>query len=111
MLSLCSIAQSLSFCLEPTVHASQLNLIAALLFLRVLPEVFAHGHDDFMAMKDSSGTGVHFSNSTTCLANMTVAQSPQSYFAHPEYSGLLLGHIGLMIIAWLFVLPIGESTI
>jgi len=93
------------------VHTSQLNLIAALLLVRVLPEVLAPGHDDFVAMRDSPGTEVHFSNSTTCLANMTVAQSPQSYFAYPEYSGPLLGHIGLMIIAWLFVLPIGESAI
>ncbi len=111
MLSLCSIAQSLSFCLVPMVHTSHLNLIAAVLLLRVLPEVFAHGPDDFMAMRDSSGIDVHFSNSTTCLANMTAAQSPQSYFAYPEYSGLILGHIGLMMIAWFFVLPIGESAI
>lgn len=93
------------------VHTYRLNLIAAVLLLRVLPEVFAHGHDDFMAMRYSSGTDVHFSNSTTCLTNMTFAQSPQSYFAYPNYSGLMLGHIALMIIAWLFVLPIGKSTI
>ncbi len=93
------------------IHTFQLKLIAALLLLRVLPEVFAHGHDDFVAMGDASGTSVHFPNSTTYLANTTVAQSPQSYFAYPEYSGLLLGHIGLMVIAWLFVLPIGESAI
>lgn len=93
------------------LHTSKLNLIAALLLLRVLPEVFAHGHDDVMAVRDSSGKNVHFSNSTACLTNMTFAHSPQSYFAYPKYSGLMLGHIGLMIAAWLFVLPVGEVTI
>lgn len=31
-----------------------------------------------------------------------------SYFAHPEHRGILLGHIGLMVLAWVFVLPLGK---
>lgn len=111
MFSLCSIVQTLLFHLKPVVHTNQLNLIAVLLLLRVLPEALAHGHGDSMAMRVSSGIDVHFSNSTTSFANMTFAQSPQSYFAYSKYSGLMLGHIGLMTIAWVFVLPIGESAL
>lgn len=34
---------------------------------------------------------------------------PPSYFRHPEYSYLILAHIALMTIAWVFVLPIGMN--
>ncbi|KAL9013522.1 MAG: hypothetical protein Q9173_001781 [Seirophora scorigena] len=32
-----------------------------------------------------------------------------TYFTHSGYSGLLLAHIGLMIVAWVFVLPISVT--
>lgn len=32
----------------------------------------------------------------------------ENYFSHPEHRGVLLAHIGLMILAWLVVLPLGK---
>lgn len=34
---------------------------------------------------------------------------PPSYFRHPEYSTLMVGHIVLMSIGWIFTLPLGKS--
>ena len=93
------------------VQTHRLKLVTPLAVLRVLPQVLAHGHDGSMAMGASSETQAHFSNSTLASANMTIAQSPQSYFSYREYSGLMLAHIVLMTVAWLFVLPIGEPGI
>lgn len=34
---------------------------------------------------------------------------PPTYFSHPGYAGLMYAHIGLMVVAWVFVLPVGTS--
>jgi hypothetical protein len=34
---------------------------------------------------------------------------PPNYFSHPEYRGVLVAHIALMVLGWVFVLPLGES--
>ncbi|KAL6852848.1 hypothetical protein ACO1O0_007396 [Amphichorda felina] len=31
---------------------------------------------------------------------------PPTYFSHPGYAGLMYAHIGLMVVAWVFVLPV-----
>ena len=36
----------------------------------------------------------------------TVVGDP-SYFTHPEYSKWMMAHIAIMVIAWVFLLPIG----
>lgn len=36
---------------------------------------------------------------------------PPSYFSHPEHRGVLLAHIGLMVLAWVIVLPLGKSNV
>lgn len=33
------------------------------------------------------------------------------YFAHPDHKGLLYGHIALMSIGWIIILPIGKTFI
>jgi len=33
------------------------------------------------------------------------------YFAHPDHKGLLYGHIALMSIGWIIILPIGKAFI
>lgn len=45
--------------------------------------------------------GVTPSNATT--------EVPPSYFRHPEHSHLILAHIALMTIGWVFVLPMGMN--
>lgn len=60
----------------------------------------------------------HFSmaNATAILPNGTLLLSslhtplvPHTYFTYPDYSGLMIAHIVLMTVGWLFVLPIGMS--
>lgn len=46
----------------------------------------------------------------TALASQTPqSESATSYFAYGEHSGTILAHIGLMILAWCFVLPAGNT--
>lgn len=33
---------------------------------------------------------------------------PPNYFSHPEHRGILVAHIALMVLGWVFVLPLGE---
>lgn len=35
-------------------------------------------------------------------------QYPPTYFSHSEHRGVLLTHIGLMVLGWVVVLPLGE---
>ena len=47
--------------------------------------------------------------SSMSAASMNLSSaSPQSYFTYPALSGLMLGHIVLMSVAWVFVLPVGK---
>lgn len=36
------------------------------------------------------------------------AESPLTYFAHQEHIALLYSHIALMVLSWVFILPIGK---
>lgn len=36
---------------------------------------------------------------------------PPTYFAHAEHIGVIYAHIALMILSWVFVLPVGEFMI
>lgn len=56
------------------------------------------GHD--MGMSHGGHGGQH----TTQSSNMPT----DSYFLWPEQQGLLWAHVGAMILAWVFVLPLGQ---
>jgi hypothetical protein len=56
----------------------------------------AHGHSN-----GHSHAPMNMTNS-----NETVALVP-SYFADGGHAGMMLAHGGLMMLAWVFVLPIG----
>lgn len=74
--------------------------VAAL--LATWPLVVAHGHDDEMK------TGIGASEVARPIISSISTLSPQSYFQYGERSRLLSGHIILMSIAWILVLPIGK---
>lgn len=70
----------------------------------------AHGDESHMAADMDMGmttTGAGVPSSAT-PSNATLAVPP-SYFRHPEHSHLIIAHIALMTIAWVFVLPIGMN--
>jgi hypothetical protein len=81
-----------SFALRPLAGALLLGLL--------LPLVGAHGDDDGMKMDMSMSTPAR------PVVNETVYDP--NYFFHPEHRGLMYGHIALMTLAWVFVLPVGE---
>lgn len=84
-----------------TISALRVASAAALLGLLV-PTVLGHGDDEAMDM--DMGSGRTFSGN----ASQPEPEFVPSYFAHPEHRGVLLGHIGLMVLAWVFVLPLGK---
>lgn len=89
------------------VHAVSLLVTAAILLLGALPPSLAHDHGGHMEnpveVKASLSAPVLELNAM----NSSVALS-QSYFTYPENSTLLGAHIVLMVIAWLFILPVGK---
>ena len=74
---------------------------AGVAVLGLLPSVIAHGHDEDMDMSMVRPT---MSN----LTEVSPVAVPMSYFRYSENSALLIAHISLMTISWVFVLPIGE---
>ena len=86
------------------VHTRNFTYIAALLLLEVVPRAIGHGDRHGEWGSEVNLTKVHLNSS------MDITTMPkQSYFALGKHNGLIFGHIALMIVAWFFVLPIGES--
>ena len=97
------------------VHLRTLSLLSTVLlsFFHVLPRALAHAHDDAAEGAIEMVASVAHSgplSSDTSSANMSASYNPpESYFAYPEFGGLMLAHIVLMTVAWFFILPIGQS--
>ncbi|KAI9743291.1 MAG: hypothetical protein M1818_003137 [Claussenomyces sp. TS43310] len=73
-------------------------LFGSVLVLSLVSVASGHGSDAEMEMDHAKAAF----NSTDPL-NM----GPPSYFRHDEHSGLMVAHIILMSIGWIFVLPLG----
>jgi hypothetical protein len=63
-----------------------------------LSTVLAHGDDG------------HGHNGSSDHMDEPQDDYPPSYFSHPDHAGLMYGHISVMVIAWVFVLPVGMLT-
>lgn len=89
------------------VQTTGLTSVAALSLLELIPPALSHGHDGLgSTVADAGATTMSHVNSSTSFT----VNSPQSYFAYQEHGGFVLAHIGLMIVAWFFILPIGECV-
>ena len=89
----------------------EFNIAApALLVLLLSFTAYAHEDDSHMVADmdmDMTMTGAGLPlNATSSNATIVV---PINYFRHPENSYLILAHIVLMTIGWVFVLPVGMS--
>lgn len=73
------------------------SVATAALLLGILPQVAAHG-DEHMEM--SAHDAPH--------AEPQHLDQTGSYWSHSEHAVLMYWHIGLEILAWVVVLPIGE---
>ncbi len=85
-----------------------LTYIALLILLDVIPRALTHGHDGHRGTATDMGSlkVSHLSSSLNSTGG-----SSQSYFAYPKHGGFMLAHSGLMIVAWVFILPIGECVL
>ena len=86
------------------VHTTSVSCSVALVLLEVIPPALSHGGDHGSRTIGAKPAGISLPNSN---ATPTGA-SESSYFAHTDHRALILSHIGLMVVAWFFVLPIGK---
>lgn len=77
---------------------------ATITWALLLPAVLAHGDDDATSMSMEGAMPMPANHSSPA------EDLPPSYVHHPEYRGILLAHIALMALAWVFVLPLGMLT-
>ncbi|PYH91526.1 integral membrane protein [Aspergillus ellipticus CBS 707.79] len=83
-------------------RASRAAFAAAFLLVSIA-NALPHGDDDAMDM--DMAMDMSNSNSTQAAHPEAQADAPMSYFAYGKHSGAILAHIGLMVLAWCFVLP------
>lgn len=79
--------------------------------LALVPAVLAHGGDgESHGMSDMSGmgdTGGMAHGNHTADVPKDDSEYPPTYFAHLEHVGVIYAHIALMVLAWVFFLPVG----
>ncbi|KAJ6439962.1 integral membrane protein [Purpureocillium lavendulum] len=98
-----------------TVRGS-LRMWGGALALAVLLATGAHAHGDTSTGMDTAvgigigmgvGVGVdepgHAHEQSAAVDDV---QYPPTYFAHPDHSALIYAHIALMVLAWIFALPV-----
>jgi hypothetical protein len=64
------------------------------------PTALAHGSDHGDG-SESSNDGTHG------VPNGETPQYPETYFSRAESAGVMYAHITFMILAWVFILPVG----
>lgn len=72
-----------------------LRAVASAAVLGLVPAVLGHGDDMKMEKGEADKP-------------RPADKYPHTYFAHPEHQTAIYAHIGLMVLGWVFVLPIGE---
>ena len=81
---------------------SALSVLAGVAVLGLVPAALAHGGDDDMNMDMGMGAD------TPADQPLPEGEYPPTYFALGEHTAAIYGHIGLMVIAWVFMLPVGK---
>ncbi|RAH74778.1 Ytp1 family protein [Aspergillus aculeatinus CBS 121060] len=84
-------------------RASRAALAASFLLISVANAI-PHGDDEGMHM--DSGMDMSSHDSQPKENTESTDDSPMSYFAYGKHSGAIMAHIGLMVAAWCFILPI-----
>lgn len=94
--------------LRTKLSISSLAASALVLLLAASPTVLAHDH--YVAITSSPGTMdmdmTSHSSPSNSSAPIAPVESEPSYFRHEDYHWILLTHIILMSLSWIFVLPI-----
>lgn len=82
-----------------SLAASALSVLASAAVLALVPGALAHG-DENTHMDMGAPTGAD--------EPLPGDQYPPTYFALGEHTAAIYGHIGLMLLAWVFLLPVGK---
>lgn len=76
--------------------------VVATTILGLFQVALAHGDDD---MNMNLGMG------SADLPKPDPDSYPPTYFALIDHAGVIYAHIGIMVLAWVFVLPAGEDAL
>lgn len=83
-------------------------LFAAALVLCALPAVLAHGDEHAAAGADME-MDMDMDMSAEDSSKPDAGSYAPTYFTHPEHRGLIYAHIGLMVLSWVVILPLGKE--
>ena len=83
-----------------------LPVIGATIFLGLEALAGPHGHEDDAGTMVPTVSAAHI-RPTVSPWSGSMDEGPRSYYGYSEHAGLIYSHIGLMIVAWMFVLPLG----
>ncbi|OIW26401.1 hypothetical protein CONLIGDRAFT_706645 [Coniochaeta ligniaria NRRL 30616] len=82
-----------------SIATSALAVLASVAVLGLVPAALAHGDED---MNMDMGMGAN----STADQPLPEDSYPLTYFALDEHTAAIYGHIALMVIAWVFMLPV-----
>lgn len=82
--------------------------LAVVVLLGLASVAAAHGHGEDMKMEMGEPA---MSRPAIATTSVTPNTGPESYFQYAEHSGLLVVHILLMTVGWVFILPIGRKLL
>jgi hypothetical protein len=85
------------------------SILAGAVLLDLVSTAFGHGHEGIGTTETDSMMN-HAEMARPTISNLEVIGLP-SYFRHHPYSGLMLAHIVVMSITWIFVLPLGQEPL
>lgn len=90
--------------------APAIRLLALVAVIAALPCVLAHGDDHEGGMDMDMGMSMAGSEANAD-APPEIGPEPEgmsTYFAFPEHKTVIYAHIALMMLGWVFVLPLGK---
>lgn len=93
------------------MRAKQTASLAAVFVLsHALQIVAAHGDDEASSQTD---VGMDMTATTTIPATMggNATGGPASYFSYGSNSSWMVAHAGVLVVAWVFILPVGKQLI
>jgi hypothetical protein len=86
----------------------QILTLAGLVLLGLLPLASAHGDDEGDAAMNMDMGDSSVERPTIPSISNSTSSEPVSYFQYGGPTGLMVAHIALMTLGWVFVLPVGE---
>ena len=86
---------------------SALRVLAGVALLSLVPAALAHGGDDEGMDMNMGGMGAN----KTADQPLPEGEYPPTYFALREHTAAIYGHIALMVLSWVLVLPVGKQEL